>query len=361
MHGGDGPPFVYLHSTLGESFRWLPFYQAWAKQFRVLVPTHPGFGKSGGFDQIDTIEDMAFHYVELFDALGLDEVILGGVSLGGWIAAEFAVRWPERVKKLWLADAPGLWVDERAAARPVPRHARPHRRCAELLFHDPDGHMATTGHPGRPRRGAAADRLPGDDGAGPAGVGTALRSEAGRPAAPRPVSDAAAVGRRTTGWCRRPTARRTASTCRRRELKLIPDCGHLPMFEKEEEFVETVANFCKEVSRGVVRQSRRSYHRGRQRHRPAAGAGPWPAKVRPIAAVDLKPDGLTSLAAELNGQARHRRRRCDRPRFALSGRARAGGAARADRSAHRQCRHRHGKPGPIRTMPRKLRRKSASI
>ena len=76
------------------------------------MPTHPGFGKSGGFDQIDTIEDMAFHYVELFDALGLGEVILGGVSLGGWIAAEFAVRWPERVKKLWISDAPGLWVDE---------------------------------------------------------------------------------------------------------------------------------------------------------------------------------------------------------------------------------------------------------
>ena len=90
MHGGSGPPFVYLHSTLGESFRWFPFYQTWAKDFTVYVPTHPGFGNSGGFDQIDTIEDMAFHYLELFDALGLEEVILGGVSLGGWIAAEFA-------------------------------------------------------------------------------------------------------------------------------------------------------------------------------------------------------------------------------------------------------------------------------
>src|SRR5438132_12008176 len=112
MHAGEGTPFVYLHSALGESFMWFPFYQAWAKQFRVIVPTHPGFGQSGGFDEIDTIEDMAFHYVELFDALGLEEVALGGVSLGGWIAAEFAVRWPERVRRLWIADAPGLWVDE---------------------------------------------------------------------------------------------------------------------------------------------------------------------------------------------------------------------------------------------------------
>ena len=74
MHAGEGTPFVYLHSTLGESFMWFPFYEAWSKKFRVLVPTHPGFGQSGGFDQIDTIEDMAFHYVEMFDALGLEEV-----------------------------------------------------------------------------------------------------------------------------------------------------------------------------------------------------------------------------------------------------------------------------------------------
>src|SRR5262245_32531070 len=78
MHAGQGNPFVYLHSTLGESFMWFPFYNAWAKQFQVFVPTHPGFGKSGGFDQIDSIEDMAFHYIELLDALGLGQVCLGG-------------------------------------------------------------------------------------------------------------------------------------------------------------------------------------------------------------------------------------------------------------------------------------------
>ena len=146
MHAGEGTPFVYLHSTLGESFMWLPFYQAWAKQFRVLVPTHPGFGKSGGFEQIDTIEDMAFHYVELFDALGLEEVILGGVSLGGWIAAEFAVRWPERVKKLWLADAPGLWADERRSAT-CSASCTTATQLRRLLFHDPDRPHGQPRHP----------------------------------------------------------------------------------------------------------------------------------------------------------------------------------------------------------------------
>src|SRR5947207_10090483 len=142
MHAGDGPPLVYLHSTLGESFMWLPFYQTWAKKFRTLVPTHPGFGKSGGFDQIDTIEDMAFHYIELFDALGLDEVCLGGVSIGGWIAAEFAARWPERVKKLWLADAPGLWVPDEPLGD-LFRVMQDRDKLRALLFHRPQAHMAT--------------------------------------------------------------------------------------------------------------------------------------------------------------------------------------------------------------------------
>src|SRR5262245_15214517 len=80
--GGDGPPFVYLHSTMGESFMWFPFFQAWAKKFRVIVPTHPGFGQSGGFDQIDTVEDMAFHYVEMIDALRIEAVCIGWARLG---------------------------------------------------------------------------------------------------------------------------------------------------------------------------------------------------------------------------------------------------------------------------------------
>src|SRR5262249_8151441 len=74
-------------------------------------------------------------------ALGLEEVILGGVSLGGWIAAEFAVRWPERVKRLWIADAPGLWVPE----EPLPdmfRIMQDRQKMRELLFHVPHSYMA---------------------------------------------------------------------------------------------------------------------------------------------------------------------------------------------------------------------------
>jgi pimeloyl-ACP methyl ester carboxylesterase len=243
MHAGEGTPFVYLHSTLGEAFMWLPFYQAWSKKFRVLVPTHPGFGQSGGFDQIDTIEDMAFHYVEMFDALGLEEVILGGVSLGGWIAAEFAVRWPERVKKLWIADAPGLWVEE----EPLPdlfRIMMDRQKLREILFHDPLGAMS-----------ALVIRDDPDE----KSMMTAYQSMTvlARMVWERPY-DPKLVQRLRRIQC--PTlllwgdhdrlvppayGRAYQKLIAGSELKLIKNCGHAPMFEKEAEFVDIISEFCR--------------------------------------------------------------------------------------------------------------------
>jgi pimeloyl-ACP methyl ester carboxylesterase len=244
MHGGDGPPFVYLHSSLGESMRWLPFYQSWTKHFTVYVPTHPGFGKSGGFDQIDTIEDMAFHYVEMFDALGLDEVILGGVSLGGWIAAEFALRWPERVKKLWISGAPGFWVDD----QPLPDLFRdmPYpSKLRRLLFADPEGYMAKlviADDADDERRIAAYQAM------------TVL----GRLVWERPYNPK--LGQRLHRvrcpvlllWGAEdrlvPPAYGEAYRKHLPQAKwqTIPGSGHLAMFEKEAEFVEAISSFCRE-------------------------------------------------------------------------------------------------------------------
>jgi pimeloyl-ACP methyl ester carboxylesterase len=244
MHAGEGPPFVYLHSTLGESFMWLPPYKTWAKQFRVLVPTHPGFGQSGGFDQIDTIEDMAFHYVELFDALGLDEVILGGVSLGGWIAAEFACRWPERVKKLWLSAAPGLWVDD----QPLPdlfRYMQDRPAIRRLLFHDPESAMAKMviqDNP-EPERMMAAYRS----------MTVLARLVWERPYDPKLPSRLRRVQCPTLllwGANDRlvPPAYGKAyhKYLPHAEFAVLRDCGHMGIFEKEAEFVDAVARFCKD-------------------------------------------------------------------------------------------------------------------
>lgn len=244
LHGGDGPPFVYLHSTLGESFRWLPFYDRWAKQFTVYVPSHTGFHQSGGFDQIDTIEDMAFHYVELFDALGFDEVVLGGVSLGGWIAAEFAARWPERVKKLWLCGAPGMWVEE----EPLPdlfRYLTQPLKLRELLFHEPGGGMAELILPENPdddRRMTAYQSM------------TVLaRLMWQRPYSPKLAGRLGRVKCPVLlAWGEHdrlvpPAYGKAYAKCLpQARWEPIAGAGHLPMFERENEFVEVVSRFCRD-------------------------------------------------------------------------------------------------------------------
>jgi pimeloyl-ACP methyl ester carboxylesterase len=242
MHGGDGVPFVYLHSTLGESSVWLPFYQAWAKHFRVLVPTHPGFGKSGGFDEIDNIEDMAFHYLELLDALGLDEVILGGVSLGGWIAAEFAVRWPERVKKLWLSGAPGLWVEGEPLGD-LFRIMHDRQKLRELLFAEPNSAMATLVLREQPDDGQMLQ--------GYQSMTVLARLVWERPYDPKLAGRLHRVRFPTLlVWGEQdrlvPVAYGKAyqKQIAGAELKVLPRCGHLPMFECEKEFVELVSRFC---------------------------------------------------------------------------------------------------------------------
>src|SRR5205823_5171235 len=241
--GGEGIPFVYLHSTLDESFMWFPFFESFAKDFRVLVPTHPGFGKSEGFDRIDTIEDMAFHYLELLDALGLEKVILGGVSLGGWIAAELAVRWPERVERLWLADAPGLWVDDQPLGD-LFRVMNDRDQLRRLLFHDPDGYIAKL---------VIADNPPEDR------MLMAYQSLTvlARLVWERPY-DPKLAGRLHRITCPvlliwgdkdRLVPPAYGDAYRKHmphaEIKLIPNCGHLPMFEQEAAFVETIVGFCK--------------------------------------------------------------------------------------------------------------------
>lgn len=109
LEGGEGEPLLFLHGA-GRSGVWLPVHEELARSHRVIAPEHPGFGQSDRPAWLDDIADMVFHYRDLLDTLRLERATLLGTSFGGWIAAEFATTYPERVSKLVLSAPAGLRV-----------------------------------------------------------------------------------------------------------------------------------------------------------------------------------------------------------------------------------------------------------
>jgi pimeloyl-ACP methyl ester carboxylesterase len=108
--GVRGPGLLYLHSA-GADLEWLDAHERLAAHFTVHLPAHPGFGESTGLDEVDDVFDLVLHYADLQDACGLRGAPVVGTSFGGWIAAELAALYPERVGRLVLVDAVGLWLD----------------------------------------------------------------------------------------------------------------------------------------------------------------------------------------------------------------------------------------------------------
>jgi pimeloyl-ACP methyl ester carboxylesterase len=113
--GRDGAQaVVFLHGAGGHT-GWMAFLDELARDFRVFAPEHPGFGRSDDPPWLDDVGDLAYFYLDFLAALSLDRVHLVGTSLGGWIAAELAVRSTARLASLTLVGAVGVT----AAGQPI--------------------------------------------------------------------------------------------------------------------------------------------------------------------------------------------------------------------------------------------------
>ena len=110
---GSGDPLLYLHGAAdmhGAAADPFAFHDALAGTFKLIAPAHPGCVGTDEDDSLESIDDLVFHTLEVMDALGLERVNVVGNSVGGWLAAELAARNPERVAKLVLIGATGLFV-----------------------------------------------------------------------------------------------------------------------------------------------------------------------------------------------------------------------------------------------------------
>ena len=104
---GHGPPLVFLHGA-GGSNGWQPYHADLAEDYTVYVPSQPGFNGTEAPPWVKTIADVA-HFNHMFiDALGLDDIVLMGSSMGGWVSAEMAAMNDHNLDALILVDAAGI-------------------------------------------------------------------------------------------------------------------------------------------------------------------------------------------------------------------------------------------------------------
>ncbi len=112
LRRGSGRPMLLLHGMQNVDPR-APFLDLLGRQAEIVAPSHPGFGHSARPAHFDTVYDLVHLYLDVLEALPHEKVTLVGLSFGGWLAAEVAVKCSHRIDRLVLVDALGIKISDR--------------------------------------------------------------------------------------------------------------------------------------------------------------------------------------------------------------------------------------------------------
>jgi pimeloyl-ACP methyl ester carboxylesterase len=107
----DRPALLFLHGLGGLWQNWLLNIPVFMGSHRVIAPDLPGFGRSEMPAGRISIQGYARIVDELCRELGVEDPVVIGNSMGGFIGAELALAFPTRVRRLVLVSAAGLSVD----------------------------------------------------------------------------------------------------------------------------------------------------------------------------------------------------------------------------------------------------------
>lgn len=116
---GPGPAVVLLHGFPLSNAMWVEQLSAIGSVYRVIAPDLRGHGASPAPEGVYTMDEMADDVIELLDTLHISEpIVVGGLSLGGYVALSLVLRFPQRVRGLMLMDTQaGADTPEAAATR----------------------------------------------------------------------------------------------------------------------------------------------------------------------------------------------------------------------------------------------------
>ncbi len=116
LEEGEGKPLLLLHSNGCSAWEYQYCLPGLAKQYRVIAWDMPGHGDSDRNAGHATIEHYAEALAAFMDALGIENAVLAGSSVGGTIVVDFSARWPTRVAHAIVIETPfrdPAWWDER--------------------------------------------------------------------------------------------------------------------------------------------------------------------------------------------------------------------------------------------------------
>jgi len=135
LRRGAGRPLLVLHGEAPLD-PGAPVVDLLAAHAEVIAPTHPGFGHSARPDDFDTVYDLVHLYLDLLEHLPPGPVTLMGLSFGGWLAAEIAIKSTARVSHLVLANPVGIKVGGREHRDIVDIFAISEDEFLQLAYHD---------------------------------------------------------------------------------------------------------------------------------------------------------------------------------------------------------------------------------
>jgi 3-oxoadipate enol-lactonase len=102
--GGDGVPLVLIHGFPLNRTIWAAQVKGLAGAARVIAPDLRGFGETTDVPEDPAITGYADDVRDLLDALGVERAVIGGVSMGGYVALAFGRKFPKRMLGLILVD-----------------------------------------------------------------------------------------------------------------------------------------------------------------------------------------------------------------------------------------------------------------
>jgi pimeloyl-ACP methyl ester carboxylesterase len=133
---GHGRPLLFLHAGEGLAPE-RPWLEVLSRKYRVIAPCHPGYANSPLLDGSGSVDDLAYLYLDLAGEFGLQNAVLVGACLGGWVAAEMMVRSTARFSHLVLVDPLGIKVGGREERDIADMHALPRAEYLKLAWANP--------------------------------------------------------------------------------------------------------------------------------------------------------------------------------------------------------------------------------